>query len=312
MAQSSTIAVLSCSQPKRLAALVARLGEQSVSPDEILVIWNSPYPIGCPLTSSFPIRVITIPASQFGHGRTRNLALSECSSDILVLLSDDAWPADDNWLCRLLSPFEEQPDVAAVFGRQIADDSASPEACFRRARYPTTSDRIQLLPGRVLHLLRTPASNASAAYKASALRLVGGFADDLISSEDIAAAIALLDAGHAVWYAADSLVVHSHRYGFWRQLRRTCDMAMSQRQICRRFNLRMSKTGYRQLLSSLQKECGGAPPRTLLAVPLDLAARALGVALASVGPFLPIWLLRRISTQRWYFAERRAGGRIKT
>lgn len=306
---SCTVAVLSCSEPARLAALVERIGEQTVIPDKVLVIWNSPRPLGLPLPSKAAVHVLTIPPEDFGHGKTRNLALRSTQHEILVLITDDAWPADETWLAELLRPFVESPRVGAVFGRQIAADAGSPEAMFRAARYPAGSFPIQLAARRVFEIARTPASNANAAYRAGALRAAGGFREDLISGEDHAAAITLLDAGHGVWYAGDSCVVHSHRYGFSSQVRRTFDSAIGYRQLCTRLGLHMSHaSAYGSLLRSIALASGRLSWRDRLGVATDISARVLGVMIARLSPLLPQPILCRVSRQRWFLAK---SGRVR-
>ena len=194
--------------------------------------------------------------------------------------------------------------MAAVFGRQVVDAAASPDAVFREARYPATSFAIELGPDRVLDLARMPISNASAAYRVPALRAVGGFQEDLLASEDIGAAVSLLDAGHAVWYAGDSRVFHSHRYDFVSQIRRTFDMATSQRQLCGKLRLRMPGIGgYLPLLRSLSRARRHTSWRGRLALGADLGARAVGVVLARLSPLMPRPMLRRVSAQRWFYAH---------
>ena len=43
-------------------------------------------------------RVHSIPASEFHHGRTRNLGASLACGETLVYTSQDAYAADDSWL----------------------------------------------------------------------------------------------------------------------------------------------------------------------------------------------------------------------
>ncbi len=59
-----------------------------------------------------------IDPAEFHHSRTRNLAADLASHPILVFLTQDAVPADDQWLRRLVAPFED-PRVGGVYGKQI-------------------------------------------------------------------------------------------------------------------------------------------------------------------------------------------------
>lgn len=70
--------------------------------------------------------VIQIPPSEFNHGATRNLGVARCRGDVVVLLVQDALPADDQWLATLTAPLFEDPTVAATFARQQPLPQASP------------------------------------------------------------------------------------------------------------------------------------------------------------------------------------------
>ena len=63
-------------------------------------------------------RLIEIPAGSFNHGRTRNDAIAAARGELVVILSQDAEPADDEWLMRLTTPLVERPRVAGTYARQ--------------------------------------------------------------------------------------------------------------------------------------------------------------------------------------------------
>lgn len=65
------------------------------------------------------VRLHEIPNSEFGHGRTRNLAAHLARGDVVAYLTHDAVPAHDRWLHELLAPFSLSPRVAAVMGKQV-------------------------------------------------------------------------------------------------------------------------------------------------------------------------------------------------
>lgn len=56
-------------------------------------------------------------ARNANRGETRNLAVREANPDskYLVYLSQDALPADENWLRNLIQPLEDDPQVAGTF-----------------------------------------------------------------------------------------------------------------------------------------------------------------------------------------------------
>src|SRR5215469_2378362 len=65
-----------------------------------------------------PVRLRQISPETFHHARTRNLAASLATGEILIFLSQDAMPASDLWLSKMISNFDD-PKVGAVYGRQL-------------------------------------------------------------------------------------------------------------------------------------------------------------------------------------------------
>lgn len=64
------------------------------------------------------IRLIKIPNSEFGHGKTRNYAAKLAKGEFVVYLSHDAIPAHPHWLNEMLRPFTLNDKVVAVLGKQ--------------------------------------------------------------------------------------------------------------------------------------------------------------------------------------------------
>lgn len=72
------------------------------------------------------IRLHEIPNTEYGHGKTRNLAAKMAKGDIVVYLSHDAVPAHDGWLYEMVKPFEFNPRMAGVMGKQIPRHNCIP------------------------------------------------------------------------------------------------------------------------------------------------------------------------------------------
>jgi len=67
------------------------------------------------LLRDFPVRLHEIAPESFNHGATRNLGASLAEGERLVFLSQDAEPANDEWLDALVSPVEEDERVAGAY-----------------------------------------------------------------------------------------------------------------------------------------------------------------------------------------------------
>jgi rhamnosyltransferase len=186
------------------------------------------------LARRYGARVLQIPHESFSHGGTRNLLMSEARGDHVAFLTQDAVPASDDWLARLLSAFSLAPEVGLVFGPYRPRPEAS--LSVRRelsAWFDSFSDggaRIDTLePGR-----------ASAPAR-SFLGHLGFFTDangclarrawervpfrDIAYAEDHLLAQDMLRAGFAKVYVPEAAVIHSHAYSPGQEMRRRFDEA---------------------------------------------------------------------------------------
>lgn len=166
------------------------------------------------------VRLLEIPKEDFDHGGTRDYALRQSAGDFVCFLTQDALPADERCIERLLAAFSS-PDIAAVFGRQIAyPDAPKYEKLTRAFNYPDAP--------RVWREADIPRygvkayffSNACSAYRREAYLAAGGFDAPIISNEDMMMAAKLLHAGWALAYAPEAAVRHSHRYTLRQEYRR--------------------------------------------------------------------------------------------
>ena len=67
-----------------------------------------------------------ISPSEFGHGKTRNLAVSQTTGEYAVLITHDALPYNLHWLAAMVALADSDPRIAGVFGRHCAYPEASP------------------------------------------------------------------------------------------------------------------------------------------------------------------------------------------
>jgi glycosyltransferase involved in cell wall biosynthesis/GT2 family glycosyltransferase len=69
---------------------------------------------------------IRIDKAEFQHGRTRNVGVGAAGGEFVAFLTQDALPADDFWLYRMVSMLERYPNAAGAFGRHLPWPSACP------------------------------------------------------------------------------------------------------------------------------------------------------------------------------------------
>jgi rhamnosyltransferase len=203
--------------------VLAGLRSQSLAPRTLLVIDSGSVDGTVPLALAGGARVHRIKAPEFNHGATRELGRQLVEADYYLFMTQDALPAHARVLENLVRPLTQRQEIGLAYGRQLPWPQAHPlEALNRHFNYPAAS-RLKTKADRGRLGLKTVfCSNACALYRASALEEVGGF-PPVIMCEDQYVAARMLEAGYAVYYAAEAQVFHSHNYSMWEECRRYFD-----------------------------------------------------------------------------------------
>jgi rhamnosyltransferase len=157
------------------------------------------------------LRVHSIPPSEFGHGRTRNLGVQLTEGDVVCFLTQDVLPCTPDWPLRFAAMLAE-PGVAGVYGRQVPRDATAMEMFFVALNYPGEPLRFEPQPGghhprpgRVLF------SNAFSAVRRDVILRVP-FAADVPVSEDQVWAHQVLADGYSIAYEPAAEALHAHSY----------------------------------------------------------------------------------------------------
>lgn len=225
--ETVSIIVPTLNPGKNAAELRDALLRQRLQPLEVVVV-DSASTDGSPAQwKEAGFRVIGLERARFDHGATRNLGARNCRGSIFVFMTQDAVPADECWLERLISPIISG-EAAAAFARQLPREDAGPLERFSRAfNYPAQSRVSSLEDVSELGVRAFFFSNACSAVKASMFWEAGGFPEGVIFNEDIMLSARLLRAGYRVKYEATARVYHSHRYNLFQQFRRAFDNGAS-------------------------------------------------------------------------------------
>jgi rhamnosyltransferase len=204
------------------------IGRQVVDAEvEIVVVDSGSRDGSAEVAGARGARVHEIPASEFGHGRTRNLGAELARGEILVFTSQDAFAADETWLATLARSLVKPGNIAGAYGRQLPhDDATPPERYFLDFLYGPDA-RVQRPDGdREPDFEQTLFSNVNSAIPRAVWREFP-FADDLIMSEDQEWSRRVLRAGYELVYEPEAAVHHSHRYSIADAFRRFFDSGVS-------------------------------------------------------------------------------------
>ncbi len=243
-----------------------------------------------------------IPIENFSHGRARNLGVNIAGGKYVVFMTQDALPADVNWLSELIAPLENER-VAASFSRQVPRENANPmERYFLQTHF---SDEQQVFmkkdKDREMDFQRDVfLSNVSAAARRDIL-LQFPLDEDLIMSEDQQFAHDVLEAGYAVVYQPYSMVIHSHNYSLKKVFQRYFDSVYSVRKIFKSHTAQKSVAmGSKYLL----KESVFIVSHHPLWIPYYVfytAARVLGTLMSHFADVMPRRFAARMSFYNYYW-----------
>jgi len=315
-AATTTVAIPVRDGGELLARTLASLARQSVE-HELLVCDSGSRDGSVALARSFGARVLEIEPSSFSHGTTRNLLMQEASGTHVALLTQDAEPADERWLERLLGAFELGRDVAIAYGPYRPRPDASFAVCAELDAWfaslsPDGAPQVARLaeqerarPARELIGARgfftdANACVARAAWSEVPFRAVGYAEDRLL-------AIDMLRAGYAKAFIPSAAVVHSHNYTAAQSLCRSFDEWRALLEVYGwrepASPLRVSRQLRGALGQARRRLRGeGVPPArataTLLSVSAHQLLRLAGALLGSRADRLPALVRRLLSLER--------------
>jgi glycosyltransferase involved in cell wall biosynthesis len=201
-------------------------------PVELLVADSGSEDRSVEIALGYGARVIDVPRGEFSHGGTRNLLMSEAAGSHVAFLTQDAMPAGEDWLMRLVAGFELAEDVALVYGPYLPRPDASHmvrrefEELFGDA---VRVDRLEsagadLRPGPVTFFTDANGCVLREAWERVPFRTVR-YAEDQLLAQD------MLRAGYAKVYEPRAPVVHSHDYPPLAQFRRFFDEFRGLREV---------------------------------------------------------------------------------
>lgn len=218
---------------KELFDLLERLSTQSVPVQHILLLnteerYLQELTYGRRFFEKYKnLKVYHLSKREFDHGRTRHKGVEKSDADIFVMMTQDAIPADEFLIERLIRNLKD--DVAVSYGRQLpAQESSVLEKISRYFNYPPTGCIKSAEDIETMGIKTFFCSNVCAAYRRDIYDKLGGFIRHTIFNEDMIYAATAVEHGYKIAYEAEARVVHSHNYTNKQQLRRNFDLGVSQ------------------------------------------------------------------------------------
>ncbi|NQU32154.1 MAG: glycosyltransferase family 2 protein [Bacteroidetes bacterium] len=206
--------------------LLNMISQQSVQAQEIIIIDSSSTDDTRKICRVYGAQIIVIKKEEFNHGKTRTIAAKHATGDILIYFTQDSLPLNYNTLGNIIDKFKN-PKVAAAYGKQISHKNTNIFGKHLRYFNYGSESYVRKLEDKYEHGIKTAfISNSFAAYRKTCLHQIGYFKDNLIFGEDNYAGARLLMENYCIAYASDAVVIHSHSYTIFQDLKRYFDMGV--------------------------------------------------------------------------------------
>ena len=194
---------------KYLEKLVLRIKEQEIDKklELVALVTNSK---DNSLKKAKELFDIVLEIEKFNHAKTRHEGALKASGDILVFITQDILPYDNQWLKNLVEPLNNE--IIASFSRQIAyEEHSDIEKIIREFNYPI-QDRIcnkytKEKNGRKNIFY----SDVSSAIIKERFFELGGYDFEVPTNEDVYLANKIVENGYSFLYASQSRIWHSHQ-----------------------------------------------------------------------------------------------------
>lgn len=208
---SLSVVIPTLNAADEIDSLLDTIEAQSVQPLDILVVDSSSDDGTVDEVAKHPcVNLVRIERKEFNHGSTRDMALRRSAGEFVCFLTQDAVPASNRYLERLVAPFLADDSIALVTGRQLPKANARRfEQLVRKFNYPNVPSVRSKSDLPEYGIKTFFASDTCSAYRRTAYLECGGF-DYVNTNEDMLMAARFIASGLKVAYEPSAEVYHSH------------------------------------------------------------------------------------------------------
>ena len=154
-------------------------------------------------------RFSIIDIDNFDHGRVRNEGAKQSKGDILLFMTQDAIPLGEDFDIKISESFSY--DIKGVYGKHVVLIGSSPFEKFEREMFYGDEKIIKpVVRNEKLGFQDVFVSNVCFAVDRNVFFEVGGFPENIISSEELILSYKIIKAGYRIMYNPDIQVEHSH------------------------------------------------------------------------------------------------------
>lgn len=290
---------------EKLDRLLTMLYRQTIRPSHVFLLHTIEHEgqgLDLPVIEGSNITIHPVNKADFDHGGTRRYGASLSNADILMFMTQDAVPADECLVEKLLEAFSD-PWVSAAYARQLSDEKVGlVERYTRNFNYPKRSRVKSYEDLEELGIKTFFCSNVCAMYRNSVYQKLGGFVEKTIFNEDMLMAAAMIRADYRVAYVAEAKVVHSHKYTYRQQFTRNFDLGVSHRQYREVFaGIKSESEGIRLVKNTVRYLCEKKKYHLIPDLIISSGFKFLGYQCGKHYELFPVWLVKKCSMNRSYW-----------
>src|SRR4051812_44435730 len=187
-------------EAKHIGRLLEGLEQQTVKPDEIILVDSGSTDDTVAIAESAGCRIVHIAKEEFSFGRALNRGCAAASGDTLLFASAHVYPVYNTFVEHIVSAFDRD-GVAIAYGRQVGDE---------KTKFSESRVMLKWFPNQNIWDQGHPFSNNANAAVMKSVWDHTPYDESLTGLEDLDFAKKALSRGHKIAYVADAPVVHVH------------------------------------------------------------------------------------------------------
>lgn len=203
MPSPRTSIIIRCyNEREHIGKLLHGVFSQNMDDIEVILVDSGSSDGTLHVARQYPIDdIVYIAPSEFSFGRALNYGCEAADGEFCVFASAHVYPARADWLDKLLEKFENDDELALVYGKQRGtEDTKYPEKRVFRRWYPNHDIDHQSSPF---------CNNANAAIRREVWKEFN-YDESLTGLEDLDWAKRVQEAGYKISYASEAKIFHVH------------------------------------------------------------------------------------------------------